>query len=424
MISSRMCLHLLCDKIELKVVFYMNLIYRMIQSTLKLFSKLLPWREPILYQGLDDLSNLKSLMLKSGIQKWLIVTDQGLYDAGLVDQLVMDLAQDQIYLYASMHVTQNPTIDQIELLYQDYIEFKCEGIIGFGGGSPIDAAKGLGVKVKYPKHNVSKFKGLLKIHRKLPMIIAIPTTAGTGSEATLAAVLSDPKNKKKYALMDIHLIPAVAWLNPSYLAFLPSFYTATTGMDALTHAIEAYVSLGRTKKTDQRALSAIKTIFDKLILSYEHPRDVSLREDLLIASYDAGFAFTRAYVGNIHAIAHTFGAFYDIPHGYANAIIMPYVLSYSFDYVKYKLKEIYDYIHPDRTLKTDEKANWIIQHILDMNQKMNIPRHIEIPHLNHLNDMVSHAFKEANPIYPVRHIYQRKDYKTLIETVSKIKDAN
>jgi alcohol dehydrogenase class IV len=369
-------------------------------------------------KGEESLVLLKEHLLSLPYKHYLIVTDQGMTKVGLVKHLMSTLQDSHYHLHVYDQTVPNPTVQNIDDAYQLYQTYRCDAIIGFGGGSSLDCAKGLSIKVAYPKKKIAHFKGILKIHRKLVPVIAIPTTAGTGSECTLAAVISDPQKNQKYAIMDMHLVPTIAVLDPTLLKNLPSFYTATTGMDALTHAMEAWISLGRTKKTDQRSLNAMSVIFNELERSYLEPDNLSYRMHLLEASYDAGYAFTRAYVGNIHAIAHAFGGFYHIPHGYANAIIMPHVLHYSLPYIEGRLAKLYDHLYPNDHLKRKiDKAHAMIEKIKSMNLAMNIPEQIVVPHDQYVEDMVAHAHKEANPLYPVPHIYRKQDFKLLFHQI-------
>lgn len=403
----------------------MTLLYRLIQWVLKIASKFLPWREPKCLEGEHSLVLLREHLENMSYQNYMIVTDQGMVKFGLLKHLKESLHSPKYQLHVYDETIPNPTIQNIDDAYQIYLNNHCEAIIGFGGGSAMDAAKGLAIRVRYPKKPIKKFKGILKIHKKLPYLMMIPTTAGTGSETTLAAVISDPKTHEKYAIMDMHLMPKIAVLDPYLLQNLPSFFTATTGMDALTHAIEAYLSLGATKKTRLKSISAIQVIFETLEASYHHPKDLSLRLKMLKASYDAGYAFTRAYVGNIHAIAHTFGGFYQIPHGYANAIIMPYVLSYSLPKIEKKLAMIADLTHLCENSDTiTDKAKKVISKIESMNQAMSIPNQIEIEHDLHLEEMIHRALIEANPLYPVPHIYSKKDFKTIYNQVIAIQSKS
>jgi alcohol dehydrogenase class IV len=293
----------------------------------------------------------------------------------------------------------------------------CDAIIGLGGGSPIDAAKCVGIRVVKPKVPLKKMKGILKVRKRLPLLIAIPTTAGTGSEATLAAVISDPSTHEKFAISDMPLIPKIAVLDPMLTVGLPPFYTATTGMDALTHAIEAYLGKSNTKETKRRALHAIELVHRYLKTVYDHPNHLDARMNMLLASYHAGFAFTRAYVGNIHAIAHTFGGFYQVPHGYANAIIMPHVLCYYSHRIHKKLAFIHDVLYPDHDGTIKDKALKVIDWIKELNDYFKIPETIDVPNMEHIDKMIDRAHEEANPLYPVPVIFKKKDFKQIYHLV-------
>lgn len=190
----------------------------------------------------------------------------------------------------------------------------------------MDCAKGVAIRVAKPSKPLSKFKGILRVHAKLPLLMAVPTTAGTGSETTLAAVITDAQTRLKYAINDFPLIPRYAVLDPGVTVSLPPSLTATTGLDALTHAVEAYIGHSTTKETRRQARRAVKLIFQNLEKAVENGRDLEARRNMLEASYHAGCAFTRSYVGYVHAIAHSLGGAYNVPHGLANAIILPNML--------------------------------------------------------------------------------------------------
>ena len=394
----------------------MTILYRIYQFILYIVSPLLPWREPKVLKGVDALNQLHDELMSRHIKHPLIVTDQGIVKSGILDKVIESLGQDFLISVYEKTVP-NPTIFQVEEAYVMYKEQRCDAIIGLGGGSPIDASKCVGIRVAKPHVPLKNMKGILKVRKKLPLLIAIPTTAGTGSEATLAAVISDPTTFEKFAISDMPLIPQIAVLDPKLTLGLPKFYTATTGMDALTHAIEAYIGKSNTRETKRRSLQAIETIHRYLKKAYDHPENIEARMQMLQASYDAGFAFTRAYVGNIHAIAHTFGGYYNIPHGYANAIIMPHVLTYYSHKVNRKLSEIYDVLYPDHKDDIQTKAKHVISWINDLNTYFNLPKTIEIPNKNYIHEMIQRAYQEANPLYPVPVIFKKQDFEKLYQLV-------
>jgi alcohol dehydrogenase len=396
--------------------------YRLLQRLLFLISKLLPWREPEVISGENSLPLLKEKLKVLPYRRYLIVTDQGIVKAGLLKHLLIRLNDPLLSFSIYDQTIPNPTIQNVEDAVAIYHRDHCEALIGFGGGSAIDAAKCVGIRIVKPKTPFRKMKGILKVNRRIPYLIAIPTTAGTGSETTIAAVISNPLTQEKFAISDLHLMPKLAVLDPLLTENLPPFYTATTGMDALTHAVEAYIGQSGTKQTNLKAKKAIQLIHDHLEQSYQHPHDLNARMQMLFASYDAGYAFTRAYVGNIHAIAHTFGGFHQIPHGFANAIIMPHVLSYYGKSIASKLSSLSDMLNlVDRNQTNEQKAIAFISWIQSLNQKLSIPETIDIPHDHDLDRMIEHAYQEANPLYPVPVIFSRTDFKTLFKQVSNIK---
>lgn len=384
---------------------------RLYQKILYISSYFLSFKEPIIIKGTNSFNFLSNLIKNYNKNKVLLVTDEGLHKLGLDKQIYSVFENENIDYTLYYHVTSNPTIQEVELGVLTYNSEHCDCIVVIGGGSAIDAAKVIAARVSNPKMSIEKMKGLLKIRKKLPLLIAIPTTAGTGSEATVAAVISNPNTKEKFTIEDTKLIPSYAILNPNLLVNLPASITATTGMDALTHAIEAYIGKSNTKKTKTFAIEAMQLIHKYLYISYLEPENLLAREKMQLASYDAGVAFTRAYVGYVHAIAHTLGGFYKIPHGLANAVILPIVLEEYGNSVVSKLSEIYDVIYLSDTSSNEVKAKTIIDNIYKLNEKMNIPTNFKGIILDEdIPTMVKRAMKEANPLYPVPEIWGEEKF--------------
>lgn len=253
-------------------------------------------------------------------------------------------------------------------------------------------------------------KGILKVLRRLPVVIAVPTTAGTGSEVTLAAVITEPEKRHKYALMSFPLIPKYAVLDPALTYSLPPHLTATTGMDALTHAVEAYIGRSTTRETRRLALDAARLIFANIETAYADGRNERARKNMLQAAYMAGIAFSKSYVGYIHAIAHSLGGQYGVPHGLANAVTMPYVLEAYGDCTDkklYRLGVVAGVCSESDGYEAGAKK--FIAAIREPNRKMNIPEHIEEIRREDVPVMALHAQKEANPLYPVPRIMCRKE---------------
>lgn len=391
---------------------------RTFQGVMKTTSSLLPWREPELLEGENSLRKLARLIKKQGIESVLIVTVQGIISVGLMDEFLVDLKNERITFVIYDKTVPNPTIENIEEALQMYSNHNCQGIIAFGGGSPMDCAKGVGARVAKPNKSLPQMKGVLKILKKLPPLFAIPTTAGTGSEATLAAVVSNSITHEKYAIMDTSLIPHFAVLDPLLTVKLPPPITAATGIDALTHAVEAYIGRSNTKNTTQYSIEAIKLIFENLEEAYSNGTNLRARSNMQKAAYLAGMAFTRAYVGYVHAIAHTLGGFYSVPHGLANAIILPYVLEYYGASVHLPLAELAEIVGiADPEDSPQQNAIKFIEEIKHLNDRLNIPKKVSGIVDRDIPLMVERAFAEANPLYPVPRILFKDDLFQLYQLI-------
>ncbi|MBQ6873931.1 MAG: iron-containing alcohol dehydrogenase [Clostridia bacterium] len=388
--------------------------FRTYQSVFKIAMCAFDWSEPELLEGEGAIERLPAFIKTKGLKKVLIVTDKGLTSLHLLDGLYAKLEEDGIE-YAVYDGTQpNPTIQNIEDARQMYVDNGCEGVIAFGGGSPMDCAKIAAARVTNPKKSVKKMRGLLKVTHKLPPFFAVPTTAGTGSEVTLAAVVSDPETQEKNACNSPYLRPKYAVLDPALTIGLPPHITSTTGMDALTHAVEAYIGRSNVKSTEMYAEKAVKLIFENLETAYADGKNIDARMNMLKASYYAGMAFTRAYVGYVHAIGHNFGGQYHIPHGLAMAVILPHVLEYYGESAYPRLAKL-AVISGVKTDGTDaEKAVAFIEAIKTMNKNMNIPDGFEQIQEKDLGIIVERALKEANPLYPVPKIMDKADCEKVI----------
>jgi alcohol dehydrogenase class IV len=392
--------------------------YRIYQMAFKLTMPLLPWRKPELLEGPESIKRVPEILIKLKINNVLIVTDAMLVKLGLLDSLLKAL-DDSGCTYAVYDKTvPDPTVENVEEALALYHQHKCQGIIAFGGGSPMDCAKIVGARVARPNKPIGKMKGVLKVIKKIPTLIAVPTTAGTGSEVTLAAVISNSATLEKYPINDFCLIPHYAVHDPELTIKLPPQITAPTGMDAMTHAVEAYIGNSNTKETKENALEAIALIHHNLLTAYNHPENLAARAAMLSASYKAGVAFTRAYVGYVHAIAHTIGGFYKVPHGLANAIIMPHVLEYYGESVHLKLAELAVHMGISTANLSDaQKAATFIQYLRDLNKKMDIPGNIDKIQESDLPEMIKRALAEANPLYPVPKILFADDLKKIFLNV-------
>lgn len=392
-----------------------NAYCRVYQKALYAGTFFLDWTKPEVIKGAGAVKNLPAAVKERGLKKVLIVTDKGLMSLNLLDSLFEELKNASIDYVVFDKVQPNPTIDNIEDAVELYLENSCQGIIAFGGGSPMDCAKACGARIARPDKTVPQMRGVLKVNKKLPPLFAVPTTAGTGSETTIAAVVSNPITHEKNAINDNHLIPKVAVLDPELTTGLPKHITSTTGMDALTHAVEAYIGKSNTLATKKYAKKATKLIFDNLYTAYENGADLDARMNMLEASFFAGVAFTRAYVGYVHAIAHNLGGHYGIPHGLANAVILPYVLDYYGESIYKKLAQLADVAGLETLgMNKEQKAKLFIATIREMNEKMGIPSKFEQIKEDDIPVIVERALKEANPLYPVPKIMDKADCEAVI----------
>ncbi|MBR5262689.1 MAG: iron-containing alcohol dehydrogenase [Clostridia bacterium] len=393
-----------------------NAFCRVYQKTFKLVMPVFNWDEPELLKGAGAIKELPALVKSKGVNNVLIVTDKGLMSLNLLDSLFENLDKQNIKYTVYDGVQPNPSIENIEEARRIYLKNNCEGIIAFGGGSPMDCAKVAGARVSNPNSTVSQMRGLLKVFKKLPPFFAVPTTAGTGSETTLAAVVSNMQTHEKYAINDPKLRPKYAVLDPELTTGLPKKITSTTGMDALTHAVEAYIGQSGVASTDDYAEKATKLIFENLEKAYEDGKDIEARENMLVASFYAGMAFTRAYVGYVHAIAHNLGGLYGTPHGLANAVILPHVLEYYGETAYAKLAKLADIVGISGA-NDKEKAEKFIDEIKRMNKDMDIPEHFDFIKDEDIPTIVARALKEGNPLYPVPKIMDTADCTKVVKAI-------
>lgn len=388
---------------------------RTFQVCLRLALPLLPYRQPKLLKKYDELINILKTNNKQNI---LLVTDKSIRELGLTKKLEDAILNAGLKLTVYDGTVANPTTENVDEALALYKTNSCECIIAFGGGSAMDCAKATGARIARPKKSLGKMKGILKVGKKLPLLIAIPTTAGTGSETTLAAVITDSKTRHKYAINDFPLIPSYALLDANLTVGLPKHITSTTGMDAFTHAVEAYIGCSTTKETRNNALFAIKLIFENLETAYNDGENITARENMLKASYFAGLAFTKSYVGYVHAIAHSLGGKYNVPHGFANAVILPYVLKKYGKKIYKKLWEIGVYAGLFSKETPVEIASRIfIQKIESMNKNMDIANKIDQIKEQDIPDLAKIAEKEANPLYPVPVLWTAKQLEEIYTEV-------
>lgn len=384
---------------------------RVFQTIFKVALPLLPYREP---EILLSCTNLDEVIKKEKFKSVLVITDIGIVNNGLILPVEKVLKDNGIIFTLYDKTQPNPTVHNVEEALLLYKQNSCDALIAIGGGSSMDCAKAVGARVAYPKKSINQMKGILRILKKIPPLIAIPTTAGTGSEVTLASVITDDEQHHKYALMSFPLIPKYAVLDATLTYSLPPHLTSTTGIDALTHAVEAYIGRSTTKETRRLALDAVKIIFENVEIAYKDGKNYKARKNMLNASYKAGIAFSKSYVGYIHAIAHSLGGQYGTPHGLANAIIMPYMLENYGESIYKKLHELAIAIGISNE-NDDVKlgAEKFIEAIKELNIRMNIPNKISGIKKEDIPLMADYAEKEANPLYPVPKLMDKKQLENI-----------
>lgn len=388
--------------------------YQAKMNTLKNFSKVVPFPKPTMFSGPGSSLKLCEAIAHMGMKKILIVTDAMLIKLGLLDKIQAELKNQNIEFIIYDGIQPDPTIDQIEAGLKVLKDNQCQAILAVGGGSSIDAAKVIAARATNDKP-ISKMEGLFKVYKAILPLYAIPTTAGTGSEVTVAAVVSDPVAQKKSPIMDPKLVPAMAALDGELMTGLPPAITAATGMDALTHAVEAYISKNAVTETDTYAIAATKLIMQNLPTAFKTGDNLEARQNMAMASYYAAVAFTRAGVGYVHAIAHNFGAYYHTPHGLANAIILPYVLEFSKDQCADRLADLAEAAGLKQDGDTDKVlADKFIARIREMNKEFGIPEKHDKLKWGDIPDIADAALKEAHSTYAVPKYMEKRECQQFI----------
>ena len=372
-------------------------------------------------EGPGSVTRLPEVIVSEGVKKVLIVTGRNVSKLESFHNMLKAADEAGLEYVIFNGVSPNPTSDNVEEGFAAYKSGGCDGFIAFGGGSPMDCAKAIGAKVSRPNKPVHKLQGVFKVMKKLPPFYAVPTTAGSGSETTIAAVITDSATHHKAALNDLVLMPNCAVLDPELTVGLSPFTTAITGMDALSHAVEAYTNhTYNTNLEDSYALEAIRLIYENIIPVYTDGNNIDARRNMQLASFKAGRAFTRGCVGYVHAIGHTLGGLYGVPHGLAMAVLLPKVMTKFGPTVYDSLARIADYCglsedaglaHADNKAKALRFINWIEE----TNRAMNIPDHFDEIKASDIPQMASWASAEANPIYPVPSLWSLDDFTEIIE---------
>ena len=393
---------------------------RTFQAVMKIGNYFLGYRMPEYIEGPGSIRRLPEFMKEKGARKTLVVTDGNLLKLGLLDNMLQSLKDAGFEYEVFSDIAPNPTSDNVEAGYKVYRDNQCQCLVAFGGGAPMDCAKGIAAKSVHPNKTVAQLQGILKVHKRIPLFFAVPTTAGTGSETTVAAVITDSATHHKASINDPCIIPKYAILDPELTRGLPPFVTATTGMDALCHAVEAYTNhTYNTPLEDRLAKEAVQLIHENLLKAYHDGNDLEARQNMQRASFFAGRAFTRGCVGYVHAVGHTLGGLYGTPHGLAMSIILPHVMRQFGSAVHHRLADLADVcsIHGNSEA---EKAEAFIRWIEDMKKEMQIPAGVDMIKDEDVEQIITWALKEANPLYPVPVVWGRDDLRKLIHTLRSV----
>ena len=420
-----------------------SLFCRIYQGAMKVGMYMLPWHTPEVIEDRADSDRLLEDIKRREVERLLVVMGPNMMKRGLPVPMLEKLRANGIECVVFDRLTSDPTDAQVEEGVRLYNEKNAQGIILFGGGSPMDCGKAIAARIARPDRTIAELQGVLKVRsrRKVPVMWAIPTTSGTGSEATMAAVITDHETHRKKSINDMAIIPHVCVLDAGLTAGLPPDITAYTGMDALCHAVEAYTNNAYNTALEKKmAKDAVKLIYENLEGAYENGSDMEKRQNMQRAAFYAGRAFTRGCVGYVHAIGHAVGGLYGVPHGKAMAILLPHVLKAFGSSAEAKLAELADHCglsaeygvdHDDRTggcacpaygamkgkTTNNGKARLFIEWIENTKRSMDIPDRFDCIKEEDVETIAKWADAEANPLYPVPKIFDRKQLEDLVRSV-------
>ena len=386
-------------------------------KVLKAFAYVVPIRRPMLFVGETSCDELCDMAINEGSTNIFIVTDAVLNKLGIPAKVTDYLDKKNISYTVYDGITPDPTFKVVEEGLRKSIDAKCDSIIAIGGGSVIDAAK----MIAMSQGNNCKPKqliGILKARKPSVPLYCIPTTAGTGSEATLGAVVSDDKTHQKALSIDPRMVPLAAAIDPVIMKGMPAHITADTGIDVLTHALEAWMSANASVETDYYAASAVKSVMQYLPLVYKDGGNLKAREEMGIAAHYGGIAFNKAGLGYVHAIAHQLGAYYSIPHGRANAIVLPYVLDVNRKATKKRLAELArktGMVKVGQAGSSDSDiADHLIAQVRDLIKSLNIDPTVKGMQSSDFDKIAKAAAKEVSDTYAVPTYLSASEIKAIL----------
>ena len=393
---------------------------RVFHYIMKMAMYVIPWGMPKVIEGEDSILQLPEVIYKNGNRRVLVVADPFLAKNGYLQPLLDKMSELQLSYVVFNEVSPNPLDTEVENGVKMYIENNCDSLVAFGGGSPMDCAKAIGARIAKPKKSISQLQGLYRVLKKIPTLYAVPTTSGTGSETTVAAVITEASTHHKASINDNCLMPKYAVLDPKLTVSVPKRVTAITGLDALSHAVEAYTNqMYNTKLENDLAKEAVRLVYDYLYKAYEDGNNIDARSKMQKAAFYAGRAFTRGCVGNVHAIGHTLSGLYGMAHGEAMGILLPHVMrAYGEPVYKY-LADLADVCNMCNGGTIKEKAEAFIAWIEELKEKMGISVYPTCICEADIDQMVNWAYKEAVPLYPTPVVWKKEDYAKFIDSLMK-----
>ncbi len=395
-----------------------HLVTRLRVRALGIATRLFPAPTPFMFTGPGSSGQLVRMIADRGARSVFVVTDATLLELKVVDPVLVALDEAGIKVHVFSDVEPDPSMDVVMAGVALLRESRADAVLAVGGGSPIDAAKAM-IACRATGCSPDALNGYFKVRGAVAPFFAIPTTAGTGSEVTVVSVVSDSAAKRKFAIVDNKLVPVAIALDPNLMIGLPPGVTAGTGMDALTHAVESYLSTLGTPATRAQSLAATRAIVRDLPRVYEDGRDIAARQRVAVASCQAGLAFTKASVGYVHAISHQIGAQYHLPHGYVNAVLLPYVLEFYLDKAARPMAELAracglgEAGDDERTL-----ARAFIAQIRRLNTQMDIPATLDRVSVVDIPEIVRRALAEAHGTYPVPKYMSNADCDAVVGLVA------
>ena len=375
------------------------------------------------YHGAGAIAEIANEAKAHGFKKAFVCSDPDLIKFNVTSKVTDILAANGLDYELYSDIKPNPTIENVKHGVEAFKASGADYLIAIGGGSSMDTSKAIGIIIANPEfEDVRSLEGTAPTKNPCVPIIAVPTTAGTAAEVTINYVITDVERKRKFVCVDPHDMPIIAVVDPDMMSSMPKGLTASTGMDALTHAIEAYIGRSTTKQTRAASIEAIQLIFDNLQTAYKNGNNKTARRNMLRASYLAGTAFTKSYVGYVHAVAHSLGGCYGIPHGLANSVLLPIVLEAYGTAAHKKLARLARITGISDSKLDAVAAEEFINHIRNMNISMNIPETLDGIRNEDIPKLACYADKEANPLYPVPALWGPEKLEQMYHLVQEVSE--